>query len=122
MHRSSRMGTYWGRRSLVVRRWRTVAVESLEGRSLTSSLAVSRPVPITSRAAVDAPASVSAPTPDPGLRVVLTTDRSVYHRGQSVSMTLTETNASAQDVTLTTGPSANGFYVTRRGRSIWASN
>ena len=53
---------------------------------------------------------------------MLATDRQVYHRGQPVVMTLTETNTSNHAVTVPLGPSTDGFYVTQNGREVWASN
>ena len=65
--------------------------------------------------------------PDPsnssmGLVVRLKTNRPVYRPGQSVSMTLTETNTSRHDITVSVGPSIDGFFVTQNGAEVWASN
>src|SRR5271166_3412751 len=57
-----------------------------------------------------------------GLVVKLSTDHQVYRRGQPVVITLTETNTSQQDITVESGPSLGGFFVTHNGRKVWASN
>lgn len=56
------------------------------------------------------------------LVATLTTDRRVYHSGQSVVMTLKETNRSNQSVSIAVGPSVGGFYVTQHGSTVWSSN
>ena len=56
------------------------------------------------------------------LAVSLTTDHSVYHRGQPVVITLTETNISSHDLTVL-GPIINGrFSITHNGAPVWISN
>ena len=89
------------------------AVERLEGRALLSAGLRRAQIPV-------APPMV-APVSQ-GVKVVLATDRQVYHRGQPVVMTLTETNTSNHAVTVPLGPSTDGFYVTQNGREVWASN
>jgi Intracellular proteinase inhibitor len=72
-------------------------------------------------------ASLAPPTlvtfPDKmALAVSLTTDHSVYQRGQPVNITLTETNISSHDVQVTLGPSIDGFSITHNGALVWISN
>jgi hypothetical protein len=56
------------------------------------------------------------------LAVSLTTDHSVYHRGQPVVITLTETNISSHDLTVL-GPIIDGrFSITHNGAPVWISN
>ncbi len=57
-----------------------------------------------------------------GLVMKLSTDHQVYHRGQPVVITLTETNTSQHEITVGSGPSLGGFFVTHNGRKVWASN
>jgi hypothetical protein len=59
---------------------------------------------------------------DPALTLKLTTDRATYQPGQTVTMTLTETNTSGHDLRIVDGPSTDGFYVTRNGVTVWTSN
>ena len=95
-----------------MRRSRSLVLESLEGKVLLSAIAA----PI---------APVSPPIVAPvsqGLVVKLTTDHQVYRRGQPVVITLTETNTSQHEITVASGPSLGGFFVTRNGRRVWASN
>ncbi len=47
----------------------------------------------------------------------LTTDKSTYQVGQPVQLTFTETNTSTKPVTVTDGPSIDGFTVTGRGHN-----
>jgi hypothetical protein len=68
------------------------------------------------------PRSAAAAPVNQGLVVRLTTDRSVYQPGQSVVMTLTETDTGTQPVTVNLGPSIDGFFVTQNGHTVWASN
>jgi hypothetical protein len=75
----------------VVRRWLPCA-EALEGKTLLSPLAAT-----------------------------LTTNRHAYRAGEVVRMTLTETNASNQDVTVGIGPSVDEFFVAHHGARIWCS-
>jgi hypothetical protein len=67
-----------------------LSVESLEGRTLLSDLAIS-----------------------------LTTDKRVYDEGQAVHMTLTETNVSNHDVFVVYGPSNDGFNVVHNRIEVW---
>jgi hypothetical protein len=95
-----------------MRRSRGLVLETLEGKTLLSAIAT--PV-----------APVSPPMIAPlsqGLVVKLSTDHQVYRRGQPVVMTLTETNTSQQDITVESGPSLGGFFVTHHGHTVWASN
>jgi len=87
-------------------------LETLEGKVLLSAIA-------TPIAPISPPiiASVSQ-----GLVVKLTTDHRVYRRGQPEVITLTETNTSQHDITVYSGPSTDGFFVTHNGRKVWASN
>jgi hypothetical protein len=86
------------------------AVERLEGKNLLTAPATVAPV---------APIVAAA---DQGLVVKLTTDHAVYHLGQPVVMTLTETNTSQHNITIELGPSRDGFFVTLNGNEVWASN
>ncbi len=52
----------------------------------------------------------------------VTTDKSTYQVGQPVQLTFTETNTSTQPVTVTDGPSIDGFTVSENGTTIWQSN
>jgi hypothetical protein len=70
-----------------------LTVETLEGRTLLSDLAIS-----------------------------LTTDRQMYGEGQSIHMTLKETNISKHDVFVAYGPSTDGFSVIHNGVEVWRSN
>jgi hypothetical protein len=97
-----------------MKRSRCAAVEFLERKALLSTLKAKAP-PVLVSSATAAPVSQ-------GLKITLTTDRSVYHRGQPVLMTLTETNTSNQSVDVELGPSTDGFFVTQNGRQVWASN
>ena len=95
-----------------MRRSRGLVLETLEGKALLAAIAT--PV-----------APVSPPMIAPlsqGLVVKLSTDHQVYRRGQPVVMTLTETNTSQHDITVDSGPSIDGFFVTHNGRKVWASN
>lgn len=96
-----------------------------------SSLAISAPRHVPSGARK---ASKAAPRLEPlehrellaggGLNDVsmaLSTDRPEYHRGQSIVMTLTETNTSQHDMTVYLGPSNDGFIATVGGE-VWTSN
>ncbi len=94
-----------------MKRSRIAAVEPLEGKALLSA----------ALRLASMPPSIVAPL-NAGVKVVLKTDRQVYHKGQPVVMTLTETNTSKQTVTVALGPSTDGFYVTQNGREVWASN
>jgi len=96
-----------------MKRTRIPAVERLEGRALLSAGVRRRDIPVAPP--IVAPANQ-------GVKVVLATDHKVYHQGQPVVMTLTETNTSKQTVTVSLGPSTDGFYVTQNGREVWASN
>jgi hypothetical protein len=96
-----------------MKRARIAAVEPLESKLLPSAAAP--PVPV--RAAPPIVARV-----DEGLKIVLTTDQKVYHKGHPVVMTLTETNTSKQTEMVVLGPSTDGFYVTQNGVEVWASN
>lgn len=91
-----------------MRRTRTPVLEALEGRAPLAA-----PTPGLAYAA-----AASAP----GLVTNLTTDHSVYHKGQPVLMTLTETNTSPHDITIVVGPSIDGFVVSQNGKAVWASN
>jgi hypothetical protein len=96
-----------------MKRSRIATVEPLESRSLLSAAARLESV----RAAPPIVARLNE-----GLKIVLATDQKVYHQGQPVVMTLTETNTSSQTVTVALGPSTDGFYVTQNGVDVWASN
>jgi hypothetical protein len=95
-----------------MRRSRGLVPEMLEGKVLLAAMA-------TPIAALSPP--LIAPL-NQGLVVKLSTNHLVYRRGQPVVMTLTETNTSQQDITVTSGPSTDGFFVTHGGRKVWASN
>ncbi len=95
-----------------MRRSRRLVLETLEGKVLLS--AITPPIAFVSPPII-APVSQ-------GLVVKLSTDHQVYRRGQPVVITLTETNTSQHDITVTSGPSVDGFFVTHDGRKVWASN
>ncbi len=95
-----------------MRRSRGLVLETLEGKVLPAAIA-------TPLAPVSPP--IVAPLSQ-GLVVKLSTDHQVFRQGQPVVMTLTETNTSQQDITVESGPSLAGFFVTHNGRSVWASN
>ncbi len=95
-----------------MRRSRGLVLETLEGKVLLSAIA-------TPIAPVSPP--IIAPVSQ-GLVVKLSTDHQVYRRGQPVVITLTETNTSQHDITVDSGPSIDGFFVTHNGRKVWASN
>jgi hypothetical protein len=86
------------------------AVERLERRNLLTTLPAV------------APAAPIAAAVEQGLVVQLTTNHTVYHLGQPVVMTLTETNKSQHKITIELGPSVDGFFVTQNGKEVWASN
>ncbi len=89
------------------------AVERMEGRALLSAGLRRAQIPVSP--------PVVAPVTQ-GLKVVLATDHRVYHQGEPVVLTLTETNTSNHAVTVPLGPSTDGFYLTQNGREVWASN
>jgi hypothetical protein len=95
-----------------MRRSRGLVLETLEGKVLLAAIA-------TPIAPVSPP--IIAPVSQ-GLVVKLSTDHQVYRRGQPVVTTLTETNTSQHDITVESGPSLGGFFVTHNGRRVWASN
>ena len=95
-----------------MRRSRCLVLETLEGKVLLAAIAT--PVAPVSPPIV---ALVSQ-----GLVVKLSTDHQVYRQGQPVVITLTETNTSQHDITVESGPSLGGFFVTHNGRGVWASN
>lgn len=95
-----------------MRRSRGLVLETLEGKVLLAAIAT--PV---------APVSPLIIVPvSQGLVVKLSTDHQVYRRGQPVVITLTETNTSQHDISVESGPSLGGFFVTHNGRRVWASN
>jgi hypothetical protein len=96
-----------------MKRSQVPAVERLEGRALLSAGLRRARLPV-------APPIVASESE--GVKAVLATDHQRYHQGQAVVMTLTATNTSNHDVTMPLGPSADGFYVSRNGRTVWASN
>jgi hypothetical protein len=57
-----------------------------------------------------------------GLTERLTTDRAFYHAGQTVRMTLTETNITTHPVAVSVGPSIDGFSITHNGAVVYRSN
>jgi len=91
-------------------RSRIPVLEPLEGKALLSSVAAAPVGPVAVASANE------------GVVVQLTTNQLVYHEGQAVQMTLTETNMTNHDVTISVGPSIDGFYVTKKGKEVWASN
>ena len=95
-----------------MRRYRSLVLETLDGKVLLSAIATP-PVPVSP--------PIIAPVSQ-GLVMKLSTDHQVYRRGQPVVITLTETNTSQHDITVDSGPSLGGFFVTHNGRKIWASN
>jgi hypothetical protein len=96
-----------------MKRAQTPALERLEGKALLSPGLRVAHVPMSPPIVAQA---------NQGVRIVLTTDQQIHHRGQPVVMTLTETNTSNQTMTVPLGPSTDGFYVTHNGREVWASN
>ena len=72
---------------------------------------------------LDLVGSYSLQPPGEGdLAVSLTTDHSLYQRGQPVVITLTETNISSHDLTVL-GPIIDGrFSITHNGAPVWISN
>lgn len=76
-----------------MRRRTSPRVESLEGRALLSGLSYS-----------------------------LTTNQSSYQPGQPVVMTFQETNVSNHEISVSVGPSIDGFDVSQGGNVIWRSN
>ncbi len=54
--------------------------------------------------------------------LTITTDRVEYAPGQPVVITLTQTNLSDHDVTVSHGPSTDGFLVSKDGTELWRSN
>jgi hypothetical protein len=95
-----------------MRRSRGLVLETLEGKVVLAAIAT--PV-----------APVSPPMIAPlsqGLVVKLSTNHKVYQQGQRVVMTLTETNTGQHDITVQSGPSFGGFFVTHNGRRVWTSN
>jgi hypothetical protein len=56
------------------------------------------------------------------LSISLTTDKGSYVPGESIHMTLTETNVSNHDVNIYWGPSVDGFQVVHDGVPVWAEN
>jgi len=65
-------------------------------------------------------AAIAVSESRPGLRLVLTTDRAVYARGEPVELTLAVTNPGPDPVTLT-APSSQlyDFAVLRDGTEVW---
>ena len=95
------------------RRNRRLQFEVMESReALSASLAGASLAPPT---LVISPHEVA-------LAVSLTTDHSLYQRGQPVVITLTETNISSHDVQVVSGPSIDGFSITHNGAPVWVSN
>ena len=85
---------------------------SLAGASLASSVWVGPP---------PSPGSFPQFPGEGDLAVSLTTDHSLYQRGQPVVITLTETNISSHDVQVVSGPSIDGFSITHNGAPVWVS-
>jgi len=56
------------------------------------------------------------------LSMTLSVDRSNYSLGSPVHMTFTETNTSSSPIKVTTGPSIDGFFISKKGTRIWRSN
>ena len=56
------------------------------------------------------------------LSVSLTTDKAVYQPGQPIELTFTETNNSDHEISLSYGPSVDGFVVSEEGQPVWQSN
>src|SRR5262245_26335471 len=98
-----------------MKRQRIAAVELLESKVVPAAAA---PAMLASP-----PSSPPIVSPvNPGLKIALATDQKVYHKGQPVVVTLTETNVSSKAVTVALGPSTDGFYATQNGVEVWASN
>jgi hypothetical protein len=99
---------------------RRLQFEVMESReALSASLAGASLVP---PALVTFPPVPPPPQDKMELAVSLTTDHSVYHRGQPVVITLTETNISSHDLTVL-GPIIDGrFSITHNGAPVWISN
>jgi len=57
-----------------------------------------------------------------GLSMTLSVDQSNYSLGSPVHMTFTETNTSSSPIKVITGPSIDGFIISKNGTRIWRSN
>jgi len=90
---------------------------SLAARSVPVATVGSTPV---SHPAVSA--HPSATVIQHGLSETLSVDQSHYSLGSPVHMTFTETNVSSSPVKVTTGPSIDGFFISKNGTRIWQSN
>jgi hypothetical protein len=60
--------------------------------------------------------------PSSGLTVVVTTNHRVYHTGQAVVLTLTETNTTNHDIKVFRTSTLGGFTVSQKGRELWKSD
>jgi hypothetical protein len=85
---------------------------------------VANPAPAGTTSAGANPSSANANNLSPAgsLEASLTTNQSSYVLHQVVAMTFTETNDTGHVVSVDMGPSFDGFFVTRGGKTIWRSN
>jgi hypothetical protein len=64
----------------------------------------------------------SPTTLNPALVATMTTNQASYTSGQTVNMTFTATNSSESPVTVTLGPSIDGFSIKNGSKIVWSSN
>jgi hypothetical protein len=102
---------------MMMRRALTPRLETMENRSLLSSL-----MPIMGGAPniVVSPAAAEIGTTK--LAVSMTTSGTSFTPGQVVKLTFTETNDTNQDEFVNLGPSTDGFVITEGGKTVWQSN
>ena len=118
------------------RHWKPT-IESLEGKNLLSSMPmvlvgnamVYAPTVLTGAPSTPAASKTISPvvpysptTLNPALEATLTTNAASYKSGQTVNMTFTATNTSDSPVTVTLGPSIDGFSITNGSHIVWSSN
>jgi len=96
-------------------------IEGLESKALLSHLAAGlmEHAAIQVRILPHRPARLLALS---DLAVSLTTNQSIYSRGEIVRMTLTMTNRTNQNIKVAIGPSIDGFNIRHNGRLVWLSN
>lgn len=84
------------------------------------------PVVVTPPAPIVPPIAPTPVSPPPAtateIATTITTDKTSYKAGDSVTMTLKQTNISDHAVTMTWGPSGNAFIVSKAGATVWQSN
>jgi hypothetical protein len=94
-------------------------IETLESRALLSHVAAGAAARHHQIADVATAAIASVPS---NLSISLTTSQSSYTVGQQVQMTLTATNKTHHNVTVSVGPSIDFFSISENGQTIWRSN